>query len=416
MKENRVLVIGGGVVGVCSAYYLARAGWDVTLLEKGEICAGSSYGNGGLVVPGHSIPFAAPGVWVKGLKWMLNPESPFYIKPRLDRELIAWLWRFRGACTAANVHRAVPVIRDLSYASLALYRELAAIEGLEFGFRQDGALKVFRTEKGLEEAVRGEARILEAAGVGVKVLDAAAARQLEPSLLPEVLGGILYPDDAHLIPDAFVKGLAGVAERLGVRVRTATEVLGFTTAGRKIVAVETTRGDFAADEVVLAAGSWSPGLARTLRLALPIQPGKGYSVTYRRPANGPRMPVILGEARMGLTPMGDRLRFAGTLELAGLDLSVNPRRVAAITRAGRGYVTGMEELAIVEIWRGLRPCTPDGLPIIGRARRLSNLVLATGHAMIGVSLGPITGKLVAEIASDRTPTVDVGPLAPDRFD
>ncbi len=407
-------MIGGGVEGVCSAYYLVRAGWDVTLIERGDVCAGSSYGNGGLIVPGHAIPLAAPGVWLQGLRWMLDPESPFYIKPRLDAELVAWLWRFRGACTAGHVQRSLPLLRDLSYASLALYRELAAVDGLEFGFRQDGALKVFLTGAALEASVR-DARLLEAAGIAVKILDAAGAREVEPSLAPGVVGAILLPDDAHLVPDAFVRGLASVGKRLGVDVRTDTEVLGFRTAGRRITRVETTRGDFGADQVVLAAGAWSPALARMLGIRLHIQPGKGYSVTYRRPANGPRLPLLLGEARVGVTPMDGRLRFAGTMELAGLDLSINRRRVAAIVRAPHRYLTGLDDLPVVQIWRGLRPCTPDGLPLIGRPERLDNLILATGHAQIGVSLGPVTGQLVSQLAADEKPLVDVTALRPDRF-
>lgn len=414
MTARRVVIIGGGVIGVCSAYYLARAGCRATVVEQGEICSGSSYGNGGLIVPSHSIPLAAPGVWLKGLRWMLDPESPFYIRPRPDPTLLAWLWQFRRACTPAHVARALPVIRDLSYASLALYRELAAIPGLEFGYRQEGALAVFRTHEGAEEAAT-EARLLGEHGVRAEVLDAAGVRALEPALAPGAVGGIRFPDDAHLIPDVFVRGLAGVAQALGVRIMPGTEALGFKRDGRRIVAVETTRGDVEADELVLAAGSWSPGLAAALRLRLPIQPAKGYSVTYRRPANGPRIPLILGEAKAGVTPMGQRLRFAGTLELAGLDLSINRRRVSAIVRSAARYLTGVEALELLEIWRGLRPCTPDGLPVLGRPERFDNLILATGHAMIGVSLGPITGKLVAQLACGERPAIDLNALSPDRF-
>lgn len=414
MKERNAVVIGGGVIGVCSAYYLARAGWDVTLVEKGDICAGSSYGNGGLVVPSHSVPLAAPGVWLKGLRWMLSPESPFYIKPRLSPELMSWLWHFRRFCNPEHVRRALPVIRDLSYASLALFRELAAIEGFEFGYHQDGVLAIFRTEKGYEEGLK-EARLLSEGGVATKVLDAAAAGALEPGLAPGVVGGILFPEDAHLIPDVFVRGLAAIVERMGVRLRTGTEVLGFRSAGQRIVAVETTRGDLQAGEVVLAAGAWSPGLAAALKLHVPIQPAKGYSITYRRPPGGPRLPLILGEARVGVTPMGQTLRLAGTLELAGLDLTINRRRVKAIVRSAGPYLVGAGDLELLEIWRGLRPCTPDGLPIIGRSPRFENLILATGHAMIGLSLGPVTGKVVAQVAAAEPPLVDVRALRPERF-
>ena len=417
-----MLVIGGGVIGVSSAYYLARAGFDVTLVEKADIAAGSSYGNSGLVVPSHAVPLAAPGVLWKGLKWMRDPESPFYIKPRLDWSLVKWLWRFGAACTPAHVRRAMPVLRDLSVASLALYRELAALPGLAFGFHQDGAMAVYRTEKGYEDAIH-ESRLLAEAGIPTKLLDGLAARAAEPSLLHGVVGGLLFPEDAHLVPDAFVTGLARVAEGLGVRIRRATEVLAFRTEGqgRRIVAVETTRGRLEANTVVLAAGSWSPGLARSLGLDVPIQPAKGYSITHESPTDGPqgpKIPLLLSEVRVAVTPMGDRLRFGGTLELAGLDLAVSRRRVAAIARGARRYLAVSDHLPVVEIWRGLRPCTPDGLPIIGRPRRLENLVFAAGHAMIGMSLGPITGKLVSELVAGETPAVPAGhvsAVSPDRF-
>jgi D-amino-acid dehydrogenase len=414
MSSGRALVVGGGVIGVCSAYYLAGDGWDVTLVEKGEVCCGCSYGNAGLLVPSHSVPLAAPGVWLKGLRWMLDPESPFYIKPRPSLQLAAWLWRFRAACTEAHVRRAMPVIRDLSHASLALYRELAATDGLDFGFRQEGVLAVFRTAGGYREGVY-EAELLESVGIPTRALDRAAVHDVEPGLAPEVVGGVLYPDDGQVVPDRFVRGLARAAEARGVRVREATEVLGFRTDATRIAAVETTRGDLEADLVVLAAGSWSPGLGRALGLRVPIEPAKGYSVTYRRRPEGPRIPLMLMEARVGVTPMGETLRLAGTLELAGLDLSIDRRRVNAIVRGARRYVRGLERLEVLEIWRGLRPCTPDGLPLIGRSERLENLIVATGHATIGVSLGPVTGKLVAQIAAGAPPTLDLSALRPERF-
>jgi D-amino-acid dehydrogenase len=409
-----VVVVGGGVIGVCAAYYLRRAGLDVILLDKTAVAAGSSYGNAGLIVPSHSVPLAAPGVWLKGLRWMLSPESPFYIKPRPSPELLSWLWKFRAACTPGHVARALPLLRDLSFASLDLFRELAALPGLGFGFHQDGALTVFRTAAAYEAASE-DARRLGQAGIATKFLDGPAARALEPALRPEVIGAILFPEDAHLVPDRFVRGLAGIAAAGGVRIQAPAEVLGFRTAGRRVVAVETTRGDLAADEVVLAAGAWSAEVGRALGLRLPIQAAKGYSVTWERPADGPRMPVLLGEGRAAVTPMEDTLRVAGTLELAGLDLSINRRRVGAVVRAAASYIAGVEGYTVREIWRGLRPCTPDGLPLLGRPAGWENVILATGHAMIGVSLGPITGKLVAELVAGRPPEMNVALLDPDRF-
>jgi D-amino-acid dehydrogenase len=412
--RGRAVVIGGGVIGVCASYYLCRDGWDVTLVERQDIAAGSSYGNAGLVVPSHSIPLAAPGVWQRALRWMGDPESPFYVRPRLDRDFLTWLWRFRAACTEAHVQRALPVLRDLSRASLGLYRELAALPGLEFGYEENGVLLVFRTPAGYAEGMH-EVSLLGAAGLTVRVLDAPATRALEPALDPGVVGSVLFAEDAQLIPDRFVRGLAGVTERLGVAIRRDTEVLGFRRSGRRVVAVETTRGDLAADEIVLAAGAWSPGLAKDLDVALPVQPAKGYGVTVARPPGSPRRPLLLGEARMGITPMADRLRFAGTLELAGLDLSINRRRVAALRRHAGDYLPGADTWEPLEVWRGLRPCTPDGLPLVGRPRALENVVLATGHAMIGMSLGPVTGRLVARLCAREEPEIDLALLAPDRF-
>jgi D-amino-acid dehydrogenase len=249
----------------------------------------------------------------------------------------------------------------------------------------------------------------------VKVLDGAAARSAEPALRADIVGGLLFSDDAHLVPDRFVRGLAAIAQRRGVVMQTSTEVLAFATSGSRVTGIETTRGPIPCDTVVLAAGAWSPVIARSLDLAIPIQAAKGYSVTYDRPRAGPRAPILLGEARVAVTPMGDMLRFAGTLELAGLDLTIAPRRVEAIKRAATHYLAIDEPLRLREVWRGLRPCTPDGLPLIGRTRRWENVVLATGHAMIGVSLGPITGKLVAQIVAGEKPMVDLAAVDPARY-
>ncbi len=408
-----IAVIGGGVVGVCTAYYLARRGLPVSLVEKGEIAAGSSYGNAGLIVPSHSVPLAAPGALRQGLRWMLDPESPFYIRPRLSRDLVRWLLRFRRACTEDHVRRSIPVIRDLSRASLDLYQELSALPELEFGFRQDGVLAVFRTVAGFAHG-RQEAAVLDEAGIAAKIVDAEGVRALEPALRHDVSGGVYFPDDAHVTPDRFVRGLARVAQGLGARVLTGTEVFGFTTRGRRIAVVETTRGNLDVDGVVLTAGAWSSELARGLGLDLPLQAAKGYSITCDRPPVGPRIPLLLGEARVAVTPMDDALRFAGTLELAGLDLAIKRRRVEAIRRVVPRYLAE-ERYVVREIWRGLRPCSPDGLPYIGRPARYDNLIVATGHAMIGVSLGPVTGALVAQLAAGEAPMLDLAPLSPDRF-
>ena len=415
--ESEVLVIGGGVVGICSAYYLTERGRTVTVIDKGEVCSGSSYGNAGLIVPSHSVPLAAPGVVSKALRWMLNPESPFYIKPRFDIEMLSWLWKFRSACNKRHVQKAMPIIRDLSLASLRLYEELAALEGLEFGFEKRGMLTAFKSEKGFKKGTE-EAHLMGEIGIEVKILNDVDIHTLEPNLRVNAIGGVFYPQDAHLIPARFVRELARHIEKKGVKIYTTTEALGFETSGHKVTAVKTTRGDFVADEVVLAGGAWSPGIARELRLKLPIQPAKGYSITVKRPGKCPVIPLSLAEARVGVTPMGETLRFAGTLEMAGLDFSVNQRRVDAILKAVPDYLPDIvpANLELIELWRGLRPCTPDGLPFLGRSRMYDNLTVAAGHAMIGVSLGPITGSLVSQIMGREEPSIDLTALRVERFD
>ena len=408
-----IIIIGGGVIGVCSAYYLAEGGAQVTLIEQGEIAAGSSYGNAGIVVPSHSVPLAAPGALADGLKWMLDPQSPFYVRPRFDADLWAWILRFGLASRVGPMRRGIPILRDLSLASTILYKELAALDSLSFDYEQRGMMMVYKTEQGLHHGA-DEARLLGEFDLRADVLGAAQAHQMEPALRENVIGGIFFPQDAHLNPAKFVRGLAERIEKRGVKIHTDTEVLGFATDGKRITAVQTTRGEFRAKQVIIAAGSWSPVVGRDLRLKIPVQAAKGYSLTVPRPKTSPSIPLILGEARVAVTPMGDLLRFAGTLELAGLDLSINRRRVDAIARAAKEYLR-VGDITPTEIWRGLRPCTPDGLPIIGRTRAFENLILATGHAMLGMSLGPITGKLVAQVANNTKPDIDLHPLRLERF-
>lgn len=417
MAENSVrdvVIIGGGVIGVCAAYELAKRGVQVTLIEQQEIASGSSYGNGGLIVPSHSIPLAAPGAPTQGLKWMFNPESPFYIKPHFDLEFIEWMIRFAFASRHGPMMRAIPVLRDMLLASRIIYDELAAHAGFDFNYEQKGTLMVYLTPRGLEDGVE-EAQLVGQFGVETKVLNSAELRELEPALHADILGGIHYLQDAHLDPAHFVTGLAEKAKTLGVHILTKTEVLGFEASNSRITHIRTTRGDFTAEQVILSAGAWSPAIARDLKIKLPIQAAKGYSITLTRPQISPKIPLMFGEAHIVVTPLGEQLRLAGTLELAGMDSSINQRRVAAIQRASARYLTDINDGKVIEIWRGLRPCTPDGLPVIGRVKEYNNLIVATGHAMLGISLGPITGRLVSQLVTRERTEIELSPLRLERY-
>jgi D-amino-acid dehydrogenase len=415
MSDRRdVVIVGGGVVGVCIAYSLLERGVGVTLVERGEICSGASHGNGGWIAPSESGTIPAPGVIRQALPWLLDPESPLYIRPRLSLSLLRWLWRFRGACNEAAAREGFRVRRALALGSLELYAKLAELEGMPFGYQQQGLLVAYRERAALLEAEH-DLSLLAAAGGVAKRLSAGELCQRIPALSPNLAGGIEYPLDAHITPGDFVRGLAAEVERRGVAIETHTEVLEIEWSRRAPVCVHTTRGDFKTDEVVLAAGAWTAELARDLGLRVPVEAAKGYSISVERPENHPELPVMLAEAKVGVTPMGSLLRLAGTLELAGIDLRVNRRRLNAIRRATREYMPGLAATPTREIWRGLRPMTPDDIPILGRPAGTSGLVLATGHGMAGISEGPMTGELIAQIITGETPTLDPAPYSPDRF-
>lgn len=413
-EEPDVLVIGGGSVGVCTAYYLARKGCRVTLIEKGEICSGCSYGNACMIVPSHAMPVPAPGVIGKSLKWMLKEDSPLLIRPRLDWQLLLWLLRFAASCRQRPMERAIPVLRDLGRASLLLFRELAATEDLSFGFEQRGMMSVYTTAAGLEEG-REEAEIMARHDLELRILTGDEARELEPALDRRVVGALFSPEDAHGDSHRFVTGLGEALGKHGVAVRTGTEVTGWLLEGGSPVGVRTDRGNFRAREIVLAMGSWTPLLARELGVRVPVQAGRGYSLTMDRPATSPKIPLIHAERKVAVTPIGDRLRFAGTMEFAGIDLSLNPTRTEAIRRGALEVLSGSENPGNAERWCGLRPCTPDGLPIIDRLPGHPNVYLSTGHAMLGYTHGPISGRLMAEMVCGEPLSLPPGPLRLGRF-
>ena len=409
-----VVIIGGGVIGVCAAYYLTGRGLDVTLVERGEIGGGCSYGNAGLVCPSHSLPLAAPGVLGQGIRWMLRPDSPFYIKPRLDLELLRWLWRFRTACREEPTRRAIPLFRDMQRASLILYQDVVAREGLACFFEQIGGINLYRSPASFRREAR-ELALLREFGLAFRELDAAEVREIVPSVRPDIEVGILHQEDGHLSPARFVRQLAEKVQQQGATLLTQTTVHAIEVERGWVRTVRTSGGDLSPAQVVLAAGAWSAELGRDLGLELPIQPAKGYSVTMARPDDLPDIPIHCVEARTVITPMGPEVRLAGTFELSGFDPTIDRRRVAALRRAPSSYVTGLEGLEETEVWQGYRPVPPDGLPYIGRTRAVENLVVATGHSYLGLSMGPITGKLVEQIVCEEAPLIDLSLMAVDRF-
>ncbi len=416
-SPKHILIVGGGGVGLCAAYYAMQKGHQVTVVERGgpahDAC---SLGNAGMIVPSHFVPLAAPGMVGYGLRMMLHPESPFYIRPRLDLGLIRWGLLFARSATAAHVARSAPLLRDLSLASRGCYEDLAARFGDVFGLTKRGLLMLCKSEHSLHE----EARMAAAAcalGLPADVLSPSEAARLDPGVRMDIVGAVHYPQDCHFFPQVFMARLTEALEAGGAQFCWETEVTGWRADRGRIIAVETCQGDKQADEYVLAGGSWSPQTVRGLGLRLPTQAGKGYSLSLPEPRQMPRLCSIFTEARVAATPMGSTLRFGGTMEITGLDPSVNRSRVDGILKAIPQYFPDFrpEDFRDLPVWSGLRPCSPDGLPYVGRFGRYLNLSAATGHAMMGMSLGPVTGKLIAEILSGETPEIALDALSPDRF-
>jgi D-amino-acid dehydrogenase len=414
--SKHILIIGGGVIGLCTAHYCMQRGHRVTLVERApQQRDGCSYGNAGMVVPSHFIPLAAPGMVRLGLKWMWNPESPFYIKPRVSWDLLSWGWKFWRAANKSHVDRCAPLLRDMQFASRRLFEELA-VQGHEFGLVTKGLVMLCKEPHTLEEESK-MAEHAKALGVPAEVLDAKALAALDPGVTMDVAGGVYFPKDCHLNPTRFMQSLDVALVRGGAAFHWETEVTGFVLEGNRIAAVQTSRGEMAADEIVIAGGSWSPLLARELDLRLPMQAGKGYSLTLPKPRQLPQLCSILAEARVAVTPMDGALRFGGTMEIAGLNENITPRRVQGIINAASRYFPAFraEDFAGIPPWHGLRPCSPDGMPYVGPTARWENVIINSGHAMMGLSMGPVSGLLAAQLLSGEPPAYDLKLMSPDRY-
>ena len=415
--SKHVLILGAGIIGMCSAHFLLERGYRVTIVDRSsEQHQGCSFGNAGLVVPSHITPLAAPGMIGAAARMMLNPRTPFYIRPRLDPELLAWAWKFTRAATARHVERCAPLLRDLNLASVKCYEELVETIGSDVGFTKSGLLILCKKHGTLEEEAHTAGRA-NALGIAAQVLDPIRTAELEPNLKMDVVGSVFYPGDCRLVPDRLMRALRCRLRRAGASFHWETEITGWRRHNEVIEAANMPAGAIHADEFVICGGAWSPAAARDLGVKLPMQAGKGYSLTLDSPPRIPRTSAILAEARVAVTPMDGRLRFAGTMEIAGFHERINPARVQGIIESISEYFREFtcDDFAHVTPWCGLRPCSPDGLPYLGRTRLLNNLTIACGHAMMGISLGPITGKLVSQIVSSEPPSIDVALLNPDRY-
>lgn len=410
------LIIGGGIVGLFSAYFLQKEGVEVTVIDRTDLQDNCSTGNAGMIVPSHIIPLAAPGMVTKGIAWMFSSKSPFYIHPRLDYKLLQWCLLFFRSANEKQVAKAIPYLKNLSLLSKALYLDFKAEHPeAALALQEKGLMMAYQTE-GVEKEEIEFAHLARKYGLEAEILTPEDIRKVEPNLELKARGAVLFPGDAHLDPGALYGFLKKYLEEKGVQFLSKTQVLGFEKSGSKIEAVLTDQGKIEAEKIVLCGGSWSGELAKQLGFTLPMMGGKGYSFIQK---NQPeiKQATILTEQKVAVSPYGETVRFGGTLEIAGTNQKVDMRRVQGIFESINRYYPSFEAKFPEEnqIWKGLRPCSPDGLPYIGFAPTYSNVLVGSGHSMMGISLAPATGKLLAELHQQKDTTMEIAGFEVGRF-
>lgn len=413
---SKAIIIGGGVIGLFSAYYLNKLGWEVDVLEQGDLTDNCSFGNAGMITPSHFVPLASPGIVEQGIRWMFNSKSPFYVKPSLNPELIDWGLKFLKSATKKHAEHSAGGLRDISLLSKSLYHEFEKDTGIDFGLTDNGILMLFKSAKVEEE----ELHMVEKAttlGLDAQYLSADECRKLQPDVELDILGAVHYRCDAHMYPNNLMKGLVKYLEAKGVRIHRNTKVVKINHNADKISSVNTDDKEFIGDAYLVSGGSWSPGIAKLAGLNVSLMPGKGYSFMVNDPVKPMSIPFILCEARVAITPMNGSIRFGGTMEIGKINKQINVSRVKGIVESVPKYLPDFK-LKVPEqkdIWFGFRPVSPDGLPYIGMSDKFKNLAIATGHAMIGLALGPATGKLISEAITGGKTSMDIGLFSPGRF-
>jgi D-amino-acid dehydrogenase len=411
--HDDVLIIGGGAIGLATALALLDAGRGVRILEAGAVGGGASHGNCGTITPSHAPPLAAPGVVAQALRWMFTPDAPLYLKPRVDPALWHWLLRFAARCNPRDWRQSTQARAALLNDARARLADWVSRYGLQCEFEEEGLDYVFRDPRKFQQYV-DESVVLKTFGIATQVFGGTDYEREEPAMLPGVAGAIRFPGDARLRPDRYVAELARVVRERGgvIEEQCRVDRLEPTSDG---VRLATSQGERKGGEAVIALGAWTPAFARRLGIRAPIQPGKGYSITYSRPARVPRHPMVLKDRSVCVTVWGSGFRLGSTMEFSGHDDTLNATRLAALERGAREFLREPVGAEVHERWCGWRPMTWDDLPLLGRAPGQRKVWIAAGHGMLGISMSTATGQLMADLMTGRPPAFDPSPYRPERF-
>ena len=412
--SKKVLIVGGGIIGICSAYYLSKDGHDVTIIDRYGMDSGASYINAGYLSPGHIIPLASPGVIKQGLKWMFDSSSPFYVQPRINMDFFKWLFAFNKSCSINNVNNSIAPIIDISLLSQNLLKDIKIENKMGFHYDQKGLLMLCKHEKSLEKE-NEVVRLAVANGLDAKMLNKQEIKKIEPNINVDSIGAAYFGCDHHTTPGELIEALKKFIKQKGVKCFTNTEIKDYNIANNKIDSISVSNQILKFDEYILSAGMWTSQICKKLGIDILLQAGKGYSVNSKSDT-GISCPAILVEAKCAVTPMNGFTRFSGTMEISSVNNRIRKNRVDAICNSVESFYPSIKVSSSErENARfGFRPISADGVPYIGRTNKLDNVIIATGHGMMGWSMSTGTGKIISEIISNKKTSIDINRFNPNR--
>lgn len=412
---DSVLIVGGGIIGIACAHYLSRAGLRVTVIDRKTTAGACSHGNCGYICPSHVLPLTEPAAIGMAFRSLFNPQAPFRVKPRFSPALWNWMWQFARRCNHRQMLAAGQHLMTILNSSMSEYRRLLAEAPFDCEWSNTGLLYVLKTDRGMEEFAKTDEIVTQHFGVAARRIEGRELPSLDPALRPGLAGAFFYEGDATVRPEALTSGWVRRLEARGVRFLEHCELQAITRTRGRVTKVSTSAGELRAEHFVFAMGAWSPRWSRDLRCPIPIEPGKGYSVTMARPDPCPRLSMLFPEHRVGVTPFRHGYRLGSMMEFVGYDESIPPQRIDQLRASARPYLLAPFTDGDQQTWFGWRPMTWDSLPIIGPVPGLDNAYLATGHNMLGMSLATATGKLISEMIQRQETHIDATAFTPLRF-